>query len=154
MEINPNSSLGKRDYPTVPIQVRLAAYSLSGSVFHVPLLLAHKGFQLNKVWSRSGSQGAREKNLVEVVKNFDELLKDDAIRLVIINTPGHTHFKLSWQALLASKNEFVKKAFTATVQEARGVIKLAQDQGKIFNVFQNSRWHGNFITTKKIIQQT
>lgn len=136
-----------------PIQVGLAAYGLSGAVFHAPLISAHPGFCLKKVLSRSGNQQAKKKYPVEVVQDFRDILNDSEIELVVINTPEHTHYALGREALLAGKNVIVEKAFTTKVQEADDLIAISQDQGKILSVYQNSRWHGDFLTVQKIIEE-
>lgn len=134
------------------INVGLAAYGLSGSVFHAPLLSAHSGFHLHTIVQRS-RQDAKEKYTdVKIARSFAEMLADEAIELVVVNTPEHLHFEMAQQALQAGKHVVVEKAFTTTVQEAKTLIDLAKQQGKMLSVFQNSRWHGDFITLKKIIE--
>lgn len=139
-------------YPNNPVHVALAAYGMSGRVFHAPLITSHAGFKLNKVLERSGSQHAKEKYpAVEVVKDFSQIINDESIALVVINTPEPTHYALARKALVAGKHVIVEKAFTVTTLEASDLITLARDKGKMLSVFQNSRWHGDFQTLQKII---
>lgn len=135
------------------INVGLAAYGMSGRVFHAPLVTSHPGFKLKKVLERSGRQHSRERYpYIEVVKNFSDILDDQDIELLVVNTPEHTHFEMARQALLAGKHVIVEKAFTPTTREAHTLIELAREQDKSLSVFQNSRWHGDFLTIKKIIE--
>ncbi len=137
-----------------PIQVALAAYGMSGKVFHAPLISAHPGFNLKKILIRGGGGHTPGKYPeVEVVNNFEDLLQDGAIELVVVNTPEHTHFELAKKALQAGKNVIVEKAFTVTSKEAQELISLAKEKQLLLSVFQNARWHGDFITIQKIIEQ-
>lgn len=137
-----------------PIQVALAAYGMSGKIFHAPLISAHPGFNLKKILIRSGSRHTPGKYPeVETVNDFEDILKDDTIELVVVNTPEHTHFELAKAALQAGKCVIVEKAFTVTSKEAQELISLAKEKQLVLSVFQNARWHGDFITIQKIIEQ-
>lgn len=136
-----------------PINVALAAYGMSGRVFHAPLITSHDGFKLRKVLERSGTRYSAEKySFVEVVKEFNHILDDKSIELVVINTPEHTHYDLARQALLTEKHVIIEKAFTTTSAEAQALIELAGQKGRMLSVFQNSRWHSDFLTIRKIIE--
>lgn len=134
------------------INVGLAAYGMSGKVFHAPLITAHEGFRLHTILQRSQQDAQEKYSEVKVVRDFADILKDTDIELILINTPEHTHFEMAKQALLAGKHVIVEKAFTPTTQEAHTLIELAREQDKLLSVFQNSRWHGDFLTIKKIIE--
>jgi scyllo-inositol 2-dehydrogenase (NADP+) len=135
------------------INVALAAYGMSGTVFHAPLIASHSGLHLKKVLERSGSQRTKEKYpYVNVVNDYGKILDDKEIELVVVNTPEHTHYELSKRALLAGKNVIVEKAFTTTSKEAKNLIDLAKKNGKVLSVFQNSRFHGDFLTVRKVIE--
>jgi predicted dehydrogenase len=137
-----------------PVNVGLAAYGMSGRVFHGPLIDAHPGFVLKKVVERSGSGNAQKRYPhIETVRSLEELLEDKDIELVVVNTPEHTHYELGKQAIMAGKHVVIEKAFTITSQEARELIRLAEEQKVMLSVFQNARWHGDFITIQKIINQ-
>lgn len=134
------------------INVALAAYGMSGTVFHAPLITSHPGLKLKKVLERSGSERSKERYPdIKVVKDFRDILNDEEIELVIINTPEHTHYSLGKDALSAGKHVVIEKAFTTTAVEAQNLIDLAKEKGKTLSVFQNSRFHGDFLTIKEIV---
>jgi predicted dehydrogenase len=87
------------------------------------------------------------------VQDFDDILNDDSISLVVINTPEHTHYDLGKKALLAGKNVIVEKAFTVTSAEAQELIDIARANNRLLSVFQNSRWNGDFLTVQQIIRE-
>ncbi len=136
-----------------PIKTGLASYGMSGLVFHAPLVHVHPGFELTKIVERS-YKGSKERYPdVHVVRSFDELLEDDHLELIVVNTPDATHFKYVKQVLEANKHVIVEKPFTMTVDEAEKLIALSMKHGKVLSVFQNRRWDGDYLTVKKVIQE-
>jgi predicted dehydrogenase len=81
----------------------------------------------------------------------EELLSIPEITLVVIATPNTTHYPFARQCLHAGRHVVVDKPFTTTLQEAEDLIKLAQERNRLISVYQNSRWHGDFLTTCKLI---
>lgn len=134
-----------------PIKVGLAAYGLSGRVFHAPLLHAHAGFQLHSIMQRNRRDALEKYPAVVLVKSFEELLAQPDVALLIINTPEYLHYEMARKALEAGKHIVVEKAFTTTTEEGRELIALAREKGKMLSVFQNSRWHGDFLTIQKVM---
>src|SRR6188768_2609751 len=135
-----------------PIHTALLSYGMSGEVFHAPLLAAHSGFKLAKIWQRKGESSKTRYPNVEVVRSFEEILNDKEVELVIVNTPNETHFDFARKALLAGKHVVVEKPYTNTVDEGIKLIELAKKQNMILSVFQNRRWDGGFLTVREIIQ--
>ena len=139
----------KEDAPA--IHVALAAYGMSARVFHAPLLQAHPGFHLHSVLQRSKNDAQQKYADLDIVSDYQTLISNKAVELVIVNTPEYLHYEMAAQALEAGKHVVVEKAFTPSVKEAQQLIELAKKQKKILSVFQNSRWHGDFLTIQKIV---
>jgi len=137
---------------TKPIQTALLSYGMSGEVFHAPLLAAHSGFKLAKIWQRKSASSQARYPVVEIVKSFEEILADKSIELVVVNTPNETHFEYSRQALMAGKHVVVEKPYTNSVEEGIRLIDLAKKQNVMLSVFQNRGWDGGFMTVREIIQ--
>lgn len=136
-----------------PFKTALAAFGMSGRVFHAPLITSHPGFELTKVLERSGSRHAMDAYPgVESVTGLEDILSDPAIDLVVINTPEHTHYQMARKALEAGKHVVVEKAFTVTSREARHLIEIARKRRLVLSVFQNSRFHGDFLTITRILK--
>ena len=66
---------------------------MSGRVFHAPFLHLHKGFELYAVWERSKNLASAKYPGIITYRSLEELLNDEAIELVIINTPNFTHYE-------------------------------------------------------------
>lgn len=137
----------------IPINTALASYGMSGIVFHGPLLERHPGFKITKILERHRSNSAGKHPDSEIVRNYEAILNDKDVELVIINTPDHLHYKMSIEALEAGKNIVVEKPFTLKSIEADEIIKRAKSKGLMVSVFQNRRWDGDFLTIKEILRQ-
>ncbi|QMU26769.1 oxidoreductase [Adhaeribacter radiodurans] len=136
-----------------PITVGLASYGMSGMVFHAPLLATNPHFKLTKVLERSSEKSKSRYPEVAVVKDFQALIQDDSVELVVINTPNALHFEMGKQALRAGKHVVMEKPFTVTTQEANELINLSKEQNCILTVFQNRRWDGDFRTIHQVVTQ-
>jgi len=134
------------------IRVGLASFGMSGKVFHAPILAHHPNFELSKIVERSKNEVNQIYQDIKSVRSFNELLNDDHIELIVVNTPDHTHFEYVHQALEAGKHVIVEKPFTQTVGQGEKLIKLAGKQNRILSVFQNRRWDGDFLTIRRILE--
>jgi len=136
-----------------PIQVGLASYGMSGTVFHAPLLSCHSGFKLKKIVERHHNRSAERYPEAEIVKSFAALLDDDALELIIVNTPNALHLSMAQSALEAGKHVVLEKPFTITSQEAETLIATAKANNRVLSVFQNRRWDGDFLTVQKVVSE-
>ncbi|OUL25299.1 Gfo/Idh/MocA family oxidoreductase [Nostoc sp. 106C] len=135
------------------INTALCAYGLSGMIFHAPFIDLHTGFHLAGSWERSKKLIQEHYPGVKSYPSLEALLADDAVDLVVVNTPTSTHYDYTKQALLALKHVVVEKAFTTTVKEAEELKKLAQKTQKKLSVYQNRRWDSDFQTVKQVINE-
>jgi scyllo-inositol 2-dehydrogenase (NADP+) len=137
----------------LPINTALCSFGMSGRLFHAPFLNLNPGFNLYSVLERSKDLASAEYPDIRIRRSLDELLGEEAVELVIVNTPSYTHFELAKKALMAGKHVVVEKPFTATVKEADELIALAEQKGKKLSVFQNRRYDSDFKTVKKILEE-
>ncbi|MGV3586115.1 MAG: oxidoreductase [Adhaeribacter sp.] len=136
-----------------PITVGLASYGMSGLVFHAPLVSSHPGFKLQTVLERSANKSQERYPEVKVVKTFEELLQDNSLELLVINTPNALHLSMAQQALEAGKHVILEKPFTVTSQDAQMLINIAKANNRVLSVFQNRRWDGDFLTVQQVVKQ-
>lgn len=128
------------------------AYGMSGKVFHAPFIHLNDGFNFIAVTERSKKQAAQDYPGVISYNTIDELIADETIELVIVNTPNYTHYEYAKKCLLAGKHILVEKPFTATVEQAKELFALAKEVGKKALVYQNRRFDSGFKITKEIIE--
>lgn len=135
------------------IRTAILSFGMSGKVFHAPFIQLHAGFELYGVWERTKSESLAFYPGIKIFRSLEELLADETIELVIVNTPTGTHFDYAKKTLEAGKHAVVEKAFTTTVEEAIVLKELAEKKGLKISVFQNRRWDSDFKTVKKIVQE-
>ena len=136
-----------------PITTALASYGMSGLVFHGPLLETHAHFRITKILERHRNDSRGKHKEAVIVRSYDDILKDEDIELVILNTPDYLHHEMALAALEAGKHIVVEKPFTLSVEEANEIIELGRQKDRMVSVFQNRRWDGDFITVKKVIEE-
>jgi len=130
----------------------ISSFGMSGKVFHGPLISSHPGFQLKTIVERTKHEVKNFYPKVAIAHSIEEMLSDDEIELVIVNTPDHTHAEFAHKALLAGKHVIVEKPFTLHASEGEDLLNIATRKNKILTVFQNRRWDGDFLTIQKIIK--
>ncbi|MFH0756265.1 MAG: Gfo/Idh/MocA family oxidoreductase [Bacteroidota bacterium] len=133
------------------LNAAICSYGMSGLVFHGPLLEAHPGFKITKILERRKRESEGKHLKAMIVKEYDEILEDRDIQLVVVNTPDHLHFEMAAAAIRAGKHVVVEKPFTLRADDASKLISMARNKGVILTVFQNRRWDGDFMTVKEII---
>lgn len=139
---------------TTLIKTAIASFGMSGQVFHGPLLKVNKGFDVLCILERNKSISKNLFPEATIVKSYDELLSNDAIELVIINTPDVLHFEMAKQAIEAGKHIVVEKPLAQKSCEAAELVRLAKEKGVVFTVFQNRRWDCDFRTVQNIINDS
>lgn len=135
------------------INTGIAAYGMSGQVFHAPFLSTDQHFKLSKIVERNKTLSKEKYPNACIVRNFDELLSDPELELIIINTPDSTHYEYARQALEAGKNIIVEKPFTTTVAQGEELIALAKKKELMLSVYQNRRWDGDFMTIQDLLSK-
>lgn len=135
------------------IRTAIASYGMSGSVFHAPLLDAHEGFELAGILERNSDRSAERHSGARIFRNYEEMLADRSIELVVVNTPDNLHYDMCLKALEAGKHAIVEKPFTQTAEQAENLIAEAGKKGLMLGVFHNRRWDNDFLTIRKIISE-
>jgi scyllo-inositol 2-dehydrogenase (NADP+) len=126
---------------------------MSGWVFHAPFIQVHPGLNFYGVWERTKNLAQEKYPEVKTFRSLEAMLADDAVDLVIVNTPSYTHFDYAKKSLLAGKHIVVEKPFTATVFQAEELIALAKKVNKKISVYQNRRYDSDYKTVKKILDE-
>jgi predicted dehydrogenase len=88
---------------------------------------------------------------IEVVNDFEILLKDKSLSAIVIATPVDTHYNLAKQSLLAGKNVLVEKPLTNSLDEAEELKKIAEDSNLLLMVDHTFLYTGAVQYIKKLI---
>lgn len=135
------------------IGVGLASYGMSGEVFHAPLLSVNPGFEIISILERTKSLSRERYPEVKIIRHYHEMLNDDSVELVVVNTPDRLHYEMARQALEAGKHVILEKPFTLDSREGEKLIGIANERERLLSVFQNRRWDGDFLTVREILDK-
>lgn len=136
-----------------PINTALCSFGMSGWVFHAPFISTNPKFNLYGVLERTKNLAQEKYPTIKTFRTLEELLADETIELVVVNTPSVTHFEFAKKVINAGKNLIVEKPFTATVEEAEELIQLATEKNVKLSVYQNRRYDSDFKTVKRILDE-
>lgn len=136
-----------------PIRTGLCAFGMSGRVFHAPFLHCMKEFTLAAVVERHEKKAPHLYPEIISYSSVEELLSNDSISLIIVNTPNITHFEYTKMALMAGKDVIVEKPFAATLNQTKELVDIAREQKRFLCVYQNRRWDSDFLTVKKVVEE-
>lgn len=134
------------------IGVGLVGYGMASKVFHAPVIEAVPALRLKKIVERRGVESRGRHAGAATVREFDEMLRDEAVELVVVATPNDSHYDLASRALSAGKHVVVEKPFANTSVEARALTELARSQNRLISAHHNRRWDGDFLTVRKILE--
>src|SRR5271169_472944 len=135
------------------IDVGLVGFGFAGRTFHAPVISAVDGLHLAAILQRHGSEAEQAYPATPVVRDLDQMLAMDNIRLVVVATPNPSHYDLARQSLLAGRDVVIDKPFATTYAEAAELVALAKDKNRLLSVYQNRRWDGDFVTLQRLLAQ-
>jgi predicted dehydrogenase len=133
------------------VEVGLIGFGLAGRYFHAPVIRAVSGLRLAAILQRSGDSAAQTYPDVQIVRNLDELLALDSVRLIVVATPNQSHFPIAKRCLEAGRDLVVDKPFTVSVSEAAEVLQLARKLGRILSVYHDRRFDADFQPLRKLV---
>ena len=131
------------------IHTALCSFGMSGAVFHAPFIAVNPNFNLYGVLERTKNLAQEKYPEIKTFRTLDALLADENVELVVVNTPNITHYEFAKKVINAGKNIVIEKPFTATVAEAKELIKLAKEKNVVISVYHNRRYDSDFLTLKK-----
>ncbi|UIR56656.1 Gfo/Idh/MocA family oxidoreductase [Sphingobacterium sp. SRCM116780] len=130
----------------------IMSYGMSGRIFHTPFIAGNDHFELRAIVERSTKKAHLDYPSIISYMSIDELLADEAIELVIVNTPNDTHVAFAKQALLAGKHVLIEKPFAPTVAEAKELFELGRRVGKFVLPYHNRRFDSDFNSLKSVLE--
>lgn len=136
------------------LRVGIVGYGLGGSVFHAPLIAAHRRLRLDAVVTANPErreQVRAEHPETATVDDVDALLARQP-DLVVVTTPNRTHVEVATAALDAGCPVVVDKPFAPSAEQARALIEHARAEDLLLTVFQNRRWDSDLRTVRKVLE--
>ncbi len=138
------------------IRVALAGASSFAQGMHLPNMgLLRKDYELRAVMSRTGANAkavATQNQAAYCTTDYEEILKDEQVDLVMITTRHDLHGSMVLQSLRAGKNTFVEKPLTLSETELAEIeaFYAANPNGPLLMVGFNRR----FAPPVQAIQET
>jgi predicted dehydrogenase/threonine dehydrogenase-like Zn-dependent dehydrogenase len=121
---------------------------------HLPNLRRIPHATLHAVYSTSGARGksyARRFGASYCCSDYDEILRDPDIDVVLILSRNQHHAWQTVAALRAGKHVFLEKPMGLTEEECRDIYRAVQDSGKQLTVGFNRRFAPYYLEQKKYL---
>ena len=134
------------------MRVGLVGYGFAGKTFHAPLIRTVGGLDLVAVVSSDAERVRTDLPEVTVWPSTEAMVTDASVDLVVISTPNDTHAPLAKTALAAGKHVVIDKPFALNLDEARDLIRVAEQAGLTLSVFHNRRWDSDYLSVKAAIE--
>jgi scyllo-inositol 2-dehydrogenase (NADP+) len=133
----------------------IVGYGMSGRIFHLPPLIHHPNYVVKSVVTRNPvNQNDLKKDYpeIKIVTDFQEIIEDPEIDLVIMATSNDVHYQYTKDALLHGKHVVCEKPFVDTYTKAKELYDIAHEKKLILRVFHNRQYDGDFLTIKRLLQ--
>ncbi|HLT86247.1 MAG TPA: Gfo/Idh/MocA family oxidoreductase [Sphingobacterium sp.] len=134
------------------INTGILSFGMSGRVFHAPFIYTNDNFNFTAVVERT-KKAAKE--IYPDVRSYDsvtDLLADDSIELVIVNTPNYTHFEFAKESLEAGKHVLLEKPAVDNLDQLEKLSEISEKTGKKVFFYQNRRYDSHFMQVKEVIE--
>lgn len=135
------------------VQTGICSYGMSGKLFHAPFIEAHPGYELAAIVERNNNDSRERYPHTKLYRSVEEMVADDSLELIVVNTPTHLHYQQAKLVLNAGKHLVIEKPFTITVQEAEELTALAEKNNLFISVYQNRRYDGDYRAVKDVIEK-
>jgi predicted dehydrogenase len=84
--------------------------------------------------------------------DYSKLIHDPEVDCVHICTPNHLHYTMAREALMAGKHVVCEKPLTTKIDEAKDLVKLADEKGLVHAVNFNVRFYPLMHELKSVIK--
>jgi predicted dehydrogenase/threonine dehydrogenase-like Zn-dependent dehydrogenase len=121
---------------------------------HLPNLKKIPGLTLRTIYSTSGVRAKSYANrfgAANAVSDYEELLRDSSVDLVVITSKNQEHARQSIGALRAGKHVFVEKPMALTEEECRDIHRAVRESGKQLTVGFNRRYAPYYVELKRTL---
>lgn len=141
------------------IRVAIAGASSFVQGMHLPnMVIMRNDYELRAIMSRTGANArgvATQYQAAYCTTDFEEILKDDQVDLVMITTRHDLHGQMVLQALRAGKHAFVEKPLTLKVEELAEIEQFYAENpdGPLLMVGFNRRFAPAMQTIRQILEK-
>ena len=140
---------------TGPVRVGIAGQGRSGFGIHGRTIREMPDqFQVVAVADpiESRQEEARSTFGCRAYADFESLLADDNVEVLVVSVPNRLHAEYSQRALAAGKHVICEKPFALTLADADATIDAAEQAGKLVVPFQNRRYEPHLRKVLEIVR--
>lgn len=83
--------------------------------------------------------------------NYDAMLADPELDLIVVATPNKFHAEHTIKALKAGKNVVCEKPMATNLPDAEAMIAAVEKSDKKLTIFQNQRYAKDFLAIQRVI---
>jgi predicted dehydrogenase len=121
---------------------------------HLPAY-AGRGWKIARIASRtraSAERAARDFDIPASSDRWQDVIADDAVEVVDVSLPPHLHREVCEAAFAAGKHVLVQKPMATTLEDARAIVRAAEQAGRQLAVNQNGRWDPAIRGCRRLIE--
>lgn len=136
-------------------KIKIAIVGLGFGAEFIPIYKKHPNAELVAVCQRNEDKLNEIADAFDISKrytSYDELLKDDEIDAVHINTPIPNHGEQSIKALKAGKHVACTVPMATTVEECREIVELTQKTGLTYMMMETVVYAREFLYMKELYE--
>ena len=161
--VSPGKSLNLSPQPKIRLETKVKKSDLKVALtgagnlarwVHLPNLKKIPGVSLHAVFSANGARGntyARRFGASYFSSDYDEILKDPEIDVVMVVSRNQHHFAQALEALHAGKHVFVEKPMALTEDECQQLYRAVVETGKQLSVGFNRRFAPFYRKLKQLL---
>ena len=123
---------------------------------HLPNLKDAPGTKLKAIYSANGARGksyALRFGADYCCSEYEQLLRDEAVDVVVIVSRNTQHAPQALAAIQAGKHVFLEKPMALTVDECRALQQAVAESGKQLTVGFNRRYSPTYLGLKRQLAQ-
>lgn len=105
---------------------------------------------LNRIKDRVQTMG---KNTPEATADYQQVLANKDVQMVIIATPEHLHYRMTMDAIKAGKHIYIEKPLSHTIEEGEEILKAAAASKSKIQVGTQNRSNSLYGMARQMISQ-
>ncbi|QGY47208.1 gfo/Idh/MocA family oxidoreductase [Maribellus comscasis] len=137
-------------------KINIAIVGLGFGAEFIPIYQNHPNANLYAICQRNKSELDKVGEAFSVEKRYTDyrdLLRDDKIDAVHINTPIHLHAEQSIMGLKAGKHVACTVPMATTVEECKEIVRAQRSSGKNYMMMETTVYSREFLHVKELLQQ-
>ncbi|TWT28432.1 Gfo/Idh/MocA family oxidoreductase [Planomicrobium sp. CPCC 101110] len=122
---------------------------------HIETITELPGAKLSALYSRNTDKANEwgQKYQVKSYSDYDRLLADESIDVVVILTPSGTHAEFGIRAAQAKKHVIVEKPIDITLEKANALITACGDAGVLLSCIFQHRFDDAVLKLKEAVEE-